>query len=864
MGEAAVTSGLLEREPFLEALEEAHASARAGRGRMILIAAEAGGGKTALVEAFRAEMDRGVQFLFGACEALFTPRPLGPFAEVGVETGGDLARLVETEATPHEVLAALLDALGTAPTVLVLEDVHWADEATLDVLQLLGRRVETTRSLVIATYRDDEIHATHPLRLVLGGLISRPSVDRITLPPLSRAAVGNLANPFGADPDELFRRTGGNPFFVTEALAGGDATVPETVRDAVLARASSLSAPARALLETVAVVPGQAELRLLEAVAAAELDSLEECLSSGMLVARDGSVAFRHELARLAVEESIAAHRRRSLHATFLSALADGGDDARLAHHADAAGDREALLKYAVRAGERAAALGAHREAAAHYASAVRSGDPLPDVELASLLERRAYECYLTGQIEEALAARRAALDRYRRVGDRVREGDQLRWISRLFWFTGRDEEADKAARAAVAILEPLPPGRELAMAYSNVSQLRMLAHDVDESIDWGERAIGLAERLGDREVLVHALNNVGTSEWVAGIGPARLERSLALALEADLEEHVARAYTNLGALAVCSCDYDRGEAVLSEAIAYTIERDLDSWRLYMTGWQAKAALDRDRWDEAAAGATSVLADLRTPESSQIMPLVVLGVVRARRGDPDAAEALDRALELAQLTGEPQRLTQVAAARAEAAFLAGDAERAVAEARLIDLGAVRERWAKGELAVWIARSGGEMGLLDAPEPYALELAGRHADAAAWWRGRRCRYAAALSLAAGGAEDLLRVAFDELTELGARPAAALVARRLRELGARGLKRGPRAATRDNPANLTARELEVLALVAEGLKNAEIAERLFLSPKTVDHHVSAILRKLGASTRAEAGFEAARLGLAGQDR
>jgi DNA-binding CsgD family transcriptional regulator/tetratricopeptide (TPR) repeat protein len=852
--------GLLEREDFLEALTHMQAATEQGRGRLVLLAAEAGGGKTALVQAFRAEMAGRARFLSGACDALFTPRPLGPFADIGSATGGELARLIETGAKPHDVLGALFDELGAAASVLVLEDVHWADEATLDVLRLLGRRIETVCSLAIATYRDDEIHATHPLQAVLGELTSAGGVERIRLPALSAEAVRALAEPAGADVDELFRRTSGNPFFVTEVLAAGDSAVPATVRDAVLARAAPLSAAARRLLETVAVVPGQAELWLLEAVAKRELDSLEECLASGMLLERDGSVGFRHELARLAVEESISAHRRRTLHAGLLTALAGRAGDARLAHHADAAGDDEALLRHATRAAERAAALGAHREAAAHYASALRAGHSLPDREIAALLERRAYECYLTGDIEEALAARRSALERYRRARERVHEGDQLRWISRLSWFIGRNDEAEKAASAAVAILEPLPPGTELAMAYSNVAQLRMLADDFEQAVAWGERAIELAERLGDREILVHALNNVGSAEWIAGVGSDRLERSLALALEAGLDEHVARAYTNLGTIAVRSHDYDRGEAVLAEGIAYSIERDLDSWRLYMSGWRAKAALARDRWDDAAGEVASVLADPRTPPTSQIMALVVQGLVRARRGDPDAAAPLDRALELAQVTGEAQRLTQVAAARAEAALLVGDAERAAAEVRLVDLAGLRERWAAGELATWLARAGGDPEPVDAPEPYALELAGQYDLAAAWWLDRGCRYEAAMVLARSGDEQLLRDAHDELTRLGARPAAALVARRLRGLGARDLPRGPRRRTRENPALLTMRELEVLGLVSEGLRNAEIAERLFLSRRTVDHHVSAILRKLGVRTRAEAGAAARQLGVA----
>jgi DNA-binding CsgD family transcriptional regulator len=849
---------LLEREGQLDALCALEAAAERGAGRFVLVSAEAGGGKTALVQAFRVARSSDVRFLLGACDALFTPRPLGPFVDIGNDTGGDLAALAGRGARPHDIVHALFAELGRRRSVLVLEDLHWADEATLDVVNLLGRRIGTTHTLAIATYRDDEIHAKHPLQPVLGALTSARSVERLRLPALSPDAVRELAAPTRADADELFQRTGGNPFFVTEALAGGDAGVPATVRDAVLARASPLSASARRMLEAVALVPGQAELWLLESVAADELAGLDECVTAGMLLERHGSVAFRHELARLAIEESVAPQRRRALHAKLLASLAGRGSDARIAHHAEAAGDDEALLEHATRAAEHAAALGAHREAAAHYASALRAGRALPDADIASLLERRSYECYLTGDLEEALAARRSALDRYRRTGERLRQGDQLRWISRLSWFAGHNQEAEEAANGAIEVLEPLSPGPELAMAYSNIAQLRMLAYDFEQAIEWGERALGLADELGDREILVHALNNVGSAEWQAGLGSERLERSLALALEAGLQEHVARAYTNLGTIAVRSHDFDRAEAVLADGIAYTTERDLDSWRLYMMGFRAKTALVRGRWDEAAEDAASVLADPRSAPISQVMAFVVQGLVRARRGDPDSAASLDAALELAELTGEPQRLLPVAAARAEGALLRGDRQTAVAEASRFDVTELRERWSAGELAVWLARAGAG-DVVDVPGPYALELAGRHEEAAAWWRDRECRYEAAMALGGSSQERLLREAYEELAGLGARPAAALVARRLRELGARDLPRGPRRSTRQNPALLTAREVEVLGLISEGLRNAEIAERLFLSTRTVDHHVASILRKLDVHSRGEASAAARRLGL-----
>ncbi|HEX3214544.1 MAG TPA: LuxR C-terminal-related transcriptional regulator, partial [Actinomycetota bacterium] len=468
--------------------------------------------------------------------------------------------------------------------------------------------------------------------------------------------------------------------------------------------------------------------------------------------------------------------------------------------------------------------------------------------------------------------SRQRALACWRAVGDRRREGDTLRWLSRLAWLQGRQAEAQRVGREAVELLDGLAPGPELAMAYSNLAQLGMLAHDVGAAVAWGGRAIELAERLGQTEILVHALNNVGTAELRAGrpSGRPTLDRSLALAEANGLEEHVARAWTNLAAVALEQRDYRLTARACAKGIGYCAERDLDTWRLAMLADQARADFEQGRWTEATRTVEVVLHDPQTSPVSRIDALAVLGRVRARRGDPGVWPPLDEAMALGAGSDELQWLGPVAAARGEAAWLAGDPAAArsfVAEVLELAVRVDGEAWLAGELAFWLRR-------LDGPDqvpaggpgggpagPFALQLAGATDAAAARWRALGCPYEAAAALADGDQEGQLRTALAELERLGARPLAAMVARRLRALGVRGLTRGPRPTTRANPARLTARELEVLALVADGLRNADIARRLSISPKTVDHHVSAIMAKLGVPTRGAAARVAARLGITG---
>ncbi len=869
--DGAVDRGLLERGDELGVLHGCAAEAAAhGHGRVVLVYGEAGIGKTALLRRFRDELPRRVSASWGACDPLFTPRPLGPLLEPAAGLGGEPEALVAAGAKPFDVALAFVAELSAiAPSALIVEDIHWADEATLDVLRLLARRAPAIGLLLVLSYRSDQIHRDHPLRIVLGELPAGDEITRLELTGLSRETVGELAVRSGLDAVELFRRTSGNPFFVTETLAAGTTLVPETIRDAVLARIARLSSDARALLDAVAIVPQRAEVWLLEALTDGALDALDECLRSGVLRSVADGVVFRHELARLAVLESLAPDRAVALHRRALTALADptlGAPElARLAHHAEAAGDGPAVLRFAPAAGEEAAALGSPREAQHHYWRALPFARGIDPEARAILLERFADHAYLSDMRAEAVDAIDEAIAIHQRSGDTLREGADLRRRVRLLSCIGRASEALDCAHEAVRVLEQPPPGPELARAYSALAGLSSELFRLAPAVEWGGKAIALATELGDTEGLVHALNNVGTTELSCGIvaGQAKLERSLELARQARLTTDAGRAYINLSGTLIQWGRWREALVWIERGIEYTRELGLEAWFKCLVGERGLVELALGRWNDAAVTAQSLLEG---PRDQVVGPrsdaLVALALVRARRGDPGVWPLLDEALEVATAADDLQLLALAAAARAEAAWLEGRPEAIdAATERAYDL--VCERGATsyaGQLASWRARAGLPVEPPDdIPTCYRLQLAGEVELAAELFRSEGAGYDGAIALISSTNGAALRAALDELRALGAEPAAAIVTRRLRELGERQVPRGPRPSTAENPAGLTNRELEVLPLLAEGLRNAEIAQRLVVSQKTVDHHVSAILRKLGVGSRGQAGAAAARLGV-----
>ncbi len=835
----------------------------------MLVAGEAGIGKTSLIRALHGELAGGVTFVSGACEALSVPVPLAPLRELLEAAGADAST-----ARPGEDRLAwarsLLSVLAKrAPVVAAVEDAHWADPLTLDVLRILARRVERSGVLVLVTYRDDEVGANPALGLLLGDLATGPAVRRIALRPLSEAAVGELAAGSGLDAARLVDATAGNPFLVVETIAAGG-RLPASVRDAALARAGRLSLPARQVVDAAAVIGQRFEAGLLNSLVGDCSGAVEEALARGVLIADGTALGFRHELIRDALERSISPPRRAELHARVFSALAGqvpATDSARLAHHAELGGLAEEAAQHAIRAAAEAERVGAPRETYLQADRALRLAPGLQTTERFELLVQYSLAAnFANPRLQDAVDAADRAVELAAQLHDDRRRGRALMALSYALWSLERVVEARDAAERAVQAFAPTADVASLAWAQATLIRMEATSFDPEIALAMAADTLQLAETAGLDEVRLDVQISVGLARGHRGDREALpvLADALEAARRGGLTIRMVRGYVNLTTVAVALREHEWVDRTAEEALPLLEELHVSPLPIMgIRFFRARSLLDRGRWDEALAIAA---ARERWWQGEYPVACALEGLIKARRGHPGADKLLTEAWAgIMELVGaESARHGMIRLALVESAWLRDDGAAAIDALRMAHESPAVGRFARsgGELALWGARLGMELEVpAGAPDPVVLELEGDWRRAVQAWRERQAPYEAALA-ALPGDERAARLAMTALHELGAVATARAFTRERTVRGARAA-RGPRRSTLAHPAGLTRREQEVLEVLVTGASNAEIAAVLHLSDRTVAHHVSAILAKLGARNRHLAAESARRRGLIAGD-
>lgn len=857
---------LLEREAYLDTMNSIFNGIAGSGGHTLFIAGEAGIGKTSLVREFTNKIENKTRILSGGCDALFTPRPLGPLFDISANLSPEFQRILRSNANRSALFNAFLDELKgkNQSTILIFEDVHWADEATLDLIKYFSRRVNLVNCLFIVTYRDDDADRELRLRTIMGEIPARQQT-RMNIQRLSMDSVEVLAKNSHLEAGEVYRLTRGNPFYVTEILAHYSPGIPENIKDSILSVFYAQPERVRNLWQQVSTLSGKIDIKLLELIIPNLYTEIEQCIKSGVLLMEEQHLMFKHELYRKTIEESLTAYKRIHLHSRVLEVLLShrkGDDDlALIVHHAKNAHNKQVVAEFAPLAARDAAIHGAHYEAAKLLLTAIRYSDSEENA-LAGLYEQYAYECYLTNQISSAIEAQKKALSIWMSGNEKIKVGSSLRLLSRFYWFNGIREEAENYGLAAISELENESHLQEMARAYSNYAQLKMLSSEKEKALEYGQKAIDLANKIHDEETLSHALNNIGSALFQSnGKIPGQLYQSLEIALRNGFEEHVARAYTNLASSSIEHKLYDEAAKNLDLGITYCNQRDLDSWTYYMMGVKARLHFEKCEWKEAEEISRHIIDNPAHPAVIRIGSLIILGRLMIRKGDFSGLLYLEEAKQLALLTRELQRIIPVTIAFLEYGWIVNDqgiSRQLINEVmEILALNHVDHFYS--ELAFWLVKNNYKSkhaGKIS--EPYASMITGNWQNAARQWQSLGCRYEYALSLFEGP-EESRREALTILDQLGANGTLEFLKSKMRSQGIRNIPRGPRTSTRSNSAHLTNRQIDVLCLLKEGLPNTEIANRLFISAKTADHHISAILSKLNVHSRMMAIREAEKLGI-----
>lgn len=856
---------LIEREGLFAILRSEFQKSITGEGRCIFLGGEAGIGKTSLVKAFCKEQGKNCNIYEGACDAMFTPRPLAPLYDIMWQLNSQLWPNQATIDDRSALFSEFFQEISNQQKIslVIFEDIQWADEATLDFIKFFARRISQLRCLFILTYRDNEIHSKHPLRNVMGQL-PPDSFKRLQLEPLSRLAVEKLALEKGYCGEDVYSVTGGNPFYVTEILSSYNRGIPENIRDSILSAYNRTREKSRQIWELLSVSPKGFELKYLEKFEPDYSTALENCLELKILLLKEGVMFFKHELFRRAIETSLSPLKRIALNKRILDLFRESFEQnqelERIIHHAKNANEYDTVAKYAPIAARHAALVGAHTEASKLYLTAIEYYQGNDNDILIQLYESYAYECYLTNQVKEAIIYTGKALNIWKEGNDLEKTGKCLRFFSRLWWLDGNTDNARKFADQAVELLAGQPPSPAKAMAFSNMSQLNMVFDQPEESISWGEKAIAIAREIGDEETLSHALNNVGCiymnipSFHEKGVG--LLQQSLDIALRNEFHEHAARAYSNLASNSIELKKYDFARSMLEEGIKYCEERNLDSSRAIMLSLKSVLLLETGDWKTAGNIADSILKSENYLAAFAIPLITVSATVKMRTGDPEAVPCLLESARQSFETKELQRIIPSLGALLEYEWLTGnilvkqeDLERSKS---MIEQSIYYVE--KNEFAFWLRKARNQKLLLrDIYEGYDLGTVKKAKQAAALWEKIGCPYMQAHALFEGDDDDK-RQAIKIVHDLGVTAVYEKMKLEMRKSGIKSIPRGLRKTTQSNTAYLTLRELDVLHLLKDGMQNKEIANRLYISAKTVDHHISSILFKLDVNSRTKAVKEA----------
>lgn len=846
---------LLERDHILEELDGLAAAAVNGAGKVALLTGEAGIGKTSVLRALARRIPEDLRPLWTAFEDVSSPEALTILRDLP-EIADDLLDNDDDDSSRIGLFREALARLCKVPTILFVEDLHWADDSSIDFIRYVGRRIDVLPLLLVISSRNEEQQARSRLARTAGDLPPCSRV-RIELDHLSSTAVGQLAAAQGQIGSKIHLATNGNPLLVTELLANSG-TRSLTMDDLVGERANRLSKEARSFLDFCSIIPRRVAIEQMELIEVAH-EHVQECLDSGLLLTDGDGVAFRHELTRHAVEDALGPLKRRQLHALELERLDRAeASPARRLHHAISSGDSRRILELAPIAAEQAARLGAHGEAARAWQAIVdivgETDDPAP-------YERYAFELHMIGMLPEAIEWQYRAIDLHEKSGERLRLGDSLRFLSRLRYMNGERELADRAAEEAVAVLEPLGETAELAHAYDTRAQLAMLADRNAEAIRWSELAWPIAERFNRIDLLSTISNNHGTalqySDYERAV--AMLDRSIELGQQSGSQEHIARAHINRTWIYMSRPAL--ADAIMSSEVGIEFCRDheLAAWEQYLRGGRALILFDLGHWTEAMEQAEAAIrhpaatALVRNPSSRVVAKFLL------RTGGPGLEAHIDELRQHGARGTERPRHNSFAMVMAEHAWTLGVGQAAALEILRDSYSRGSEDgrpWDASEMWFWSRKLGAEFEVpANITEPFGLLAAGDVEGAANAMQHIEMPFEEALMLIEGDESQAAR-GLAILETLGAEATAERVRADLQARGIRKGTRGRRASTRSNEFGLTRRELAVLRELDLGLSNKEIGEKLFVSAKTVDHHVSSILAKTATRTRGEAAALARR--------